>query len=288
MKKFSLEVALSLVAAIGGTLAALGGLWIAYHQMARDEIERSPAVHLSCRPEFRLAEIAQNISAPEETLLLTESGGQWVHVGGSLSPRKARANEPAAPEPFARCEVRNYGRLPVLNIRMPLTLRFGGGRSTVAVVDIPGLAPDASYEFSMLNGTSKSLVFAFDPTITVTRVDTRVTAKAPLFADERLAELESHPTGGTVASAPYSNEPTIVLHDFKIAPKELRVRAGATVVFANHDDEAHAIVAADRSFDSGAIDPRSSWKHVFAKPGRFAFHCDYHPYMQGTIISVSR
>lgn len=275
---------MSLIAAVGGTLAALGGLWIAYHQMVRDEIERSPAVHLSCRPEFRLAEIAQNISAPEETLLLTESGGQWVHVGGTLSARKTRSSEPAAPEPFGRCEVRNYGRLPVLNIRIPLTLRFAGGRSTVAIVDIPGLAPDASYEFSMLNGTSKSLTFAFDPTITVTRVDTRSTGNAPLFKDERLAELESHPTGGTVVSAPPSTTPTVLMQNFKIAPKELRVRAGQTVVFANHDDEAHAIVAADKSFDSGAIDPRSSWRHTFAKAGRFAFHCDYHPYMHGTIV----
>ena len=284
MRRLSLEVALSLVAAVGGTLAALGGLWIAYHQMVRDEIERSPAVHLSCRPEFRLAEIAQNIKAPEETLLLTESGGQWVHVGGSLAARAARANEPAAPEPFGRCEVRNYGRLPVLNIRMPLSLHFSGGRSTVTSVDVPGLAPDAFYEFSLLNGTSKSLKFAFDPTITVTRVDTRATVNAPLFADQRLADLEAHPVGGTVAPAPASKVPTITLQDFKIAPKELRVRSGETVVFVNRDDEAHAIVAADKSFDSGAIDPRSSWRHNFAKAGRYRYHCDYHPYMQGTII----
>jgi hypothetical protein len=121
---------------------------------------------------------------------------------------------------------------------MPLDLRFGGGRPTIAIVDIPGLAPDAAYEFSMLNGTSKSLTFAFDRKITVTRVDTRSTVNAPLFTDERLADLESHPTGGTVAAAPSTNVPTISLRDFKIEPKELHVRAGQTVVFANRDDEA--------------------------------------------------
>lgn len=68
MKTLSLEVMLSLVAAIGGTIAGVGGFFIAYHQMALDEIERSPAISLSCRPEFRLAEIAQNIHPPEDTL----------------------------------------------------------------------------------------------------------------------------------------------------------------------------------------------------------------------------
>src|SRR5471030_3159709 len=98
---------LSLVAAIGGTLAGIGGFIITYHQMARDEIERSPAISLSCRPEFRLVEIAQNIRPPDDTLLLTESGGQWIHVGGTLELKNTRS-EPTAPEPFARCAVSNY------------------------------------------------------------------------------------------------------------------------------------------------------------------------------------
>jgi plastocyanin len=281
-RRFTLEIMLSLIAAIGGTAAAVGGFLIAYHQMARDEIERSPAVHLSCRPEFRLAEIAQNIRAPEETLLLTESGGQWVHVGGTLAAKKT--GEPAAPEPFARCEVRNYGRLPVLNIRMPLHLQFAAGKSVDAIVDIPGLAPDASYEFSMLDGTAKSVTFAFDRKITVTRVDTRETGSAPLFADERVADLERHPAAGTVAAAAAGDGLTLVMSNFAFKPAELHARVGQTVVFANRDDEAHAIVADDKSFASGAIDPRSSWRHVFTKPGRYTVHCDYHPYMKATVV----
>src|SRR5271157_4005381 len=102
-----------MVAAIGGTVAGLGGLFIGYHQMALDAIERSPAISLSCRPEFRLAEIAANVRPPEDTLLLTEGGGQWVHVGGTVDPAKA-GPAPAVPEPFARCAVGNYGRFPAL------------------------------------------------------------------------------------------------------------------------------------------------------------------------------
>lgn len=277
-----------MVAAVGGTLAAVGGFWIAYRQMATDEVTRSPAIHLSCRPEFRLAELAQGIKPPEQTLLLTESGGQWIHVSGTIAAAKS-AGEAAAPEPFARCEVRNYGRLPVLNIRISVHLQFlrpdgNGTASASALVDIPGLASDASFEFSLLNGTAEPLRFGFARTLTVMRVDRRQATSAPLFADDRVAELERKPAEGTVAAVAPSSAANIVMRGFKFRPAELHVRAGQTVTFDNQDDEAHAIVADDKSFASGAVDPRSRWRYTFATTGRFAFHCDYHPYMQARIV----
>jgi len=285
-EKRNLEVSLSLIAAVGGTLAAVGGFVIAYHQMARDEIERSPAVHLACRPEYRLAEIAQGVRPPEQTLLLTESGGQWVHVGGEIKGANATA---AAPEPFGRCEVRNFARLPVLNIRIPLQVSFmssngGATAASRAVVDIPGLAPDASYEFSMMNGTSKTLKFAFDRTITVTRVDERKEVTAPLFTDERVAAMERSSAAATIADTSSAQGISIVIRGFAFKPAELHVKAGETVAFDNRDDEAHSMVGADHSFVSGAINPHSVWRHAFTKPGRYPFHCDYHPYMEGVVV----
>jgi plastocyanin len=285
-EKRNLEVSLSLIAAVGGTLAAVGGFVIAYHQMSRDEIERSPAIHLACRPEYRLAEIAQGIRPPEETLLLTETGGQWVHVGGTMKGSKSAA---AAPEPFARCAVRNFARLPMLNIRIPLKLTFTALASHAAVqsnalIEIPGLAPDASWEFSMLNGTSSRLKFAFDRSISVTRVDERKQVTATLFTDERVAELERSSAAATVAEAPQAKTAAFVIHGFAFKPTELHVKAGENVAFDNRDDEAHAIVSADRSVSSGALNPHSTWRHTFAKAGRYALHCDYHPYMEATVI----
>jgi len=284
-EKRGLEVSLSLIAAVGGTLAAVGGFVIAYHQMSRDEIERSPAIHLACRPEFRLAEIAQGIRPPEETLLLTESGGQWVHVGGKM---KGASTAAAAPEPFARCEVRNFARLPMLNIRIPLKLTFVAPvtHATVtsnAFVDIPGLAPDGSWQFSILNGSSKSMKFTFDRSISVTRVDERKEVTATLFTDERVAELERASAAATVADIPAKGA-SFVIHGFAFKPTELHVRAGESVAFDNRDDEAHAIVFADRSVVSGVLNPHSTWRHTFAKIGRYALHCDYHPYMEAVVV----
>lgn len=288
-KQAAFEISLSLAAAIGGTLAAVGGFVMAYQNTVRDEIEKSPAIHIACRPEFRLAEAAQNIKPPEDVLLLTESGGQWVHVGGKIPSAKG-ADAPAAPEPFARCEVRNYGRLPVLDLRLPVRVSFlkakeRDGKTAQAAVDIPGLSADASYEFSMMNGTAQDLTYKFDRTIQLTRVDRRSQSDATLFADRRLADLEARSVRGTVAEAAAPAAPlTIVMKSFKFKPKELHIKTGQTVSFVNADDEAHALVSADKSFASGAIDPRATWRHTFTAPGRYALHCDYHPYMAAAIV----
>lgn len=292
MGKFAVtEVSFSLVAAATGTLAAVSGFVGVYLGLQQEELIRRPAVHLACRPEFRLAEIAQNIKAPEDVLLLTESGAQWIHLGGKL-PSSNDATGVAVPQPFARCQIKNFGRLPVLDVRIPLHLAFSDGgqagtKTVDAAVDVPGLSPDASYDFSLMNGSARDLGFHFDRTMELTRVDATGAVRAPLYADTRVAELEragvkpEPASSGRTASA---GATVVVIRDFLFTPKETRVSAGTTVTFANHDEEAHELVADDKSFDSGAIDPHTTWRHTFSTPGRYRFHCDFHPYMTSVVV----
>jgi len=217
-----------------------------------------------------------------------QRGGQFVHVGGKLPAAKS-GDAPAAPEPFARCEVRNYGRLPVLDIRLPIAASFSSknapAKTVQANVDIPGLASDAAYEFSMLNGTASDMTYKFDRAISVTRVDRRAQSQATLFADRHLADMEAHAVHGTLAASTGPASPlTIVFKGFKFKPNVLHVKTGQTVTFVNGDDEAHSIISADKSLVSGAIDGRGQWRYTFAKAGRYLLHCDYHPYMQASIV----
>lgn len=79
--------------------------------------------------------------------------------------------------------------------------------------------------------------------------------------------------------------PAPLFRDTRGAALELHVRVGATVVFINHDAEAHEIVTDGKdAFASGAIDPHADWKHTFAKAGRYALYCDYHPYMKAMVV----
>jgi plastocyanin len=76
---------------------------------------------------------------------------------------------------------------------------------------------------------------------------------------------------------------TVHIKDFKFVPPALTVPAGSTVTFVNDDTEPHTATADDKSFDSEAIDTSETWKHTFAKPGTFAYFCEMHPMMKGTL-----
>lgn len=80
---------------------------------------------------------------------------------------------------------------------------------------------------------------------------------------------------------------TIAISDFKYKPATLTIKAGQSVRFVNRDQEAHTITATGGAFDSAGLDTGGSWTHTFAKPGRYSYYCELHPYMKGTIIVVA-
>jgi plastocyanin len=93
-------------------------------------------------------------------------------------------------------------------------------------------------------------------------------------------------TGPTGAQTP----PAAVVHiaNFSFTPKTLTVAPGQTVTFVNDDTEPHTATAVDKTFDSGGLDLHDSWKHAFSKPGTYAYYCEMHPYMKGTIVVEAR
>ncbi len=81
---------------------------------------------------------------------------------------------------------------------------------------------------------------------------------------------------------------TVSIAGFAFHPDTVRAAAGDTVVFRNDDAVPHTATAnagsgAPAAFDSGDLQPGKSWRWV-AKPGRFAFHCAYHPNMTGEVV----
>ncbi len=89
----------------------------------------------------------------------------------------------------------------------------------------------------------------------------------------------------TATPASSSSSPrSVAIKDFDYAPKTLDVPAGTKVTWTNKDAANHTV-----TFDTGAKKDLGSQSQgasktfTFKKTGQFAYHCDFHPNMHGTV-----
>ena len=87
-----------------------------------------------------------------------------------------------------------------------------------------------------------------------------------------------------LAPAALAKEHKVAIKDVKFTPRELKIKKGDTVVWANGDERDHTVTADDKSFSSGNIGDGDTFRRKFDKPGRYKYHCEYHPRMKATII----
>jgi plastocyanin len=74
---------------------------------------------------------------------------------------------------------------------------------------------------------------------------------------------------------------TVEIHQFKFAPAEIEVAAGATVTFSNLDLVAHT--ATGDGFDTGTLKKGESKEITFADAGDFPYLCTFHRHMKGRV-----
>jgi plastocyanin len=77
---------------------------------------------------------------------------------------------------------------------------------------------------------------------------------------------------------------TVTIVDFSFEPGDLRVPVGTTVAWQNAGAAPHTVTAGDGSFDSGTIVAGATFSRTFEAPGSFAFACQFHPEMTGTVV----
>jgi plastocyanin len=74
----------------------------------------------------------------------------------------------------------------------------------------------------------------------------------------------------------------IVISGFAFS-EDITVPVGTTVVVRNDDGAGHTWTSDDGVFDSGFIDGGDTFEFTFTEAGTFAFHCEVHPTMTGTV-----
>lgn len=111
------------------------------------------------------------------------------------------------------------------------------------------------------------------------------TITAPLFAPLLLAGVVLAAAAATYPAA--HSDPAskaVAISDYAFKPATVTVAAGTKVVWTNEDDDPHTVTADDGSFDSKGLGQGDSYSRVFAKPGRYTYHCAAHPFMKGVVI----
>lgn len=85
------------------------------------------------------------------------------------------------------------------------------------------------------------------------------------------------------AAAAKAKAGTVTIKNFKFSPTPLKVKAGTKVTVKNADSTTHTFTANKGAFDTGDIDSGSSATVTIKKPGTYAYHCEIHNFMKGTI-----
>jgi plastocyanin len=101
----------------------------------------------------------------------------------------------------------------------------------------------------------------------------------------------SQPAKQTTAAAPASSPAAKTssavaaqIKDMAFAPQDLKVKVGQTVTWKNNDEEAHTVTATSgATFDSGTVQPGSTFSWKATKAGTVQYMCTIHPSMVGTI-----
>lgn len=111
------------------------------------------------------------------------------------------------------------------------------------------------------------------------KAESTATTAAPAAATTAAG---GYAVGGATTAAP-SGGSTITVADFAFSPTPLTVKAGTAVEIKNTQGVAHTFTADDGSFDL-ELDPNGGASHTFKTAGSFAYHCEIHPTMKGTVV----
>lgn len=72
--------------------------------------------------------------------------------------------------------------------------------------------------------------------------------------------------------------------NFGFEPVEVKARVNDIIDWENQDSEKHSVDADDGSWRSRPLAQGDHYQKSFKQPGTYAFHCEFHPTMTGTVI----
>ncbi len=146
--------------------------------------------------------------------------------------------------------------------------------ATVKVGDMPhwiATTPDGQTAY-VTNESSNDLSVVDLTTATV--IDTIPVGDAPRKIVVQRAAPRASATSATIAQ-------------FAFSPATVSVASGQSVTWTNADPVQHTATSDSPGWDSGPLSPDGTFTTTFTTPGTYAYHCNIHPFMHGTVIVSS-
>ncbi len=92
-------------------------------------------------------------------------------------------------------------------------------------------------------------------------------------------------SGSNTTPPPPAAGDNVNIANFAFVPATLTVKQGEIIKWKNEDGVAHTVTSDDgTTFSSGNVNAGSTFSFTAATPGTYAYHCNIHPGMKGTII----
>lgn len=107
---------------------------------------------------------------------------------------------------------------------------------------------------------------------------TRITAASAVCAALAL---------GLAATSTASSEVGVTIVSRAYQPPALTIEAGQTVTWTNRGFTPHTVTAIGGEFSSGRLNVGESFKVTFSTPGTFAYKCEIHPSMRGSVTVLA-
>ncbi|MFZ1997643.1 MAG: cupredoxin family copper-binding protein, partial [Solirubrobacteraceae bacterium] len=99
-----------------------------------------------------------------------------------------------------------------------------------------------------------------------------------------------HPDAGGLSgrvTAHAAGDPGVTIADFHFSPATTTVHVGDTITWSNNGPSSHTATASGGSFTTGILKKGQSASHTFTRAGTFAYVCQIHPFMHGTIVVLA-
>ena len=109
--------------------------------------------------------------------------------------------------------------------------------------------------------------------------------KGLLFLGIALTAVLAFPVAAAAANSPAQIVNCTTSPNGCFSPNPIRITAGSTVTWTNTSSKAHTATSDAGAWDTGAIGTGATSSAVtFNTPGTFAYHCNFHADMHGSII----